>query len=519
MTYDRGVIGAVVAFALLCIFSVNVVRVNAAEKATAFSGKTLEGTDFSLDDHLGKIPILIDFGSIYCSSCVNSLPFLIKLQNRYGADKIKVVGVNLDRGLARVRRFYGNYKENLNFPVVVEDSISISLAYKVSTLPTYMIIDARGNIFETFVGYTDETSKKIEDAVKAVLKAGAGSIRPPEAAPGLTLLTPDSFTRTYQNSITVIGLTNGDRGPYTLLLNGGSEKQGKANAKMFWVRTPLSLGSNYIEIKSGQKDKETTQAVVMFRDPLMGPSMAEAFPEFQFHSTTNEEKCSPCHEMQTDGGAEVGSMTTFCLRCHGYLTEHSWVHGPIPVGGCSPCHDFNSRPHRYDILHQGSDLCFTCHEDIRDKFSKKNVHGPVAVGLCIACHSPHSSPFKYQLLDAPGELCMSCHEGINAIASSSLVQHKPFREGKCPDCHDPHSSDTPKYFLKGEGDDLCRMCHTEEKMANHKHPVGREPKFIVEGMKLGPKGILACLTCHDPHGTNTERMHRVSEGCGCHNQN
>jgi len=490
---------------------------NAADKALTFSGKTLDGSEFTLDEHLGKRPILIDFGSIYCSSCISSLPFLIKLQNRYGPDKIRVVGINLDRGLARVRRFYSQYKDNLNFPIIVEDSISISLSYEVSTLPSYIIIDAKGNIFETFVGYTDETVNEIDEGVKAVInKAESGAIKPTASQPAMTLLTPDSFTKTYQSSITVVGLTRGDVGPYKLLLNGGSEKQAMANDKMFWVRTPLSLGSNYIEIK--KEGTETIQAVVLFRDPLMGPSMAEAFTEFKFHSPANEKKCSSCHEMQMEGGAELGSITTFCLRCHGYLTEHAWVHGPIPVGGCSPCHDFNSRPHRYDILYQGSDLCFTCHEDIRDKFARKNIHGPVAIGLCIACHSPHSSPFKYQLVDTAGELCMSCHEAIREIYNSKLVLHKPFKDGRCPACHDPHSSDSPKYFLKGEGDALCRRCHTEEKMTTHKHPVGRTPKFVADGMRLGPKGLLECLTCHDPHGTDNPRMHRISQNCGCHDQ-
>jgi predicted CXXCH cytochrome family protein len=489
----------------------------AAEKVQPFTATTLDGQSFTLEENLGKTPILIDFGSIYCSSCVTLIPQVITIQNRYGVDKLRVIGVNLDTyGVSRVRRFYGQFRKDLNYPIVIDRDLRISRAFGVNTLPTYIVVDREGSVAYTFVGFDEDTSQRIGDAVRKVVEEGETAAEVSQVVEDVVLLSPDSFTKTFNDSISIVGLTGGRTGPFSMLLNGGSEKKADYHGKMFWVRTPLSLGSNYIEVRYSNRGKQATQAVVMFREPVMGEGLQVSFPEFQFHTPDRESRCTPCHELTAEGAGEMAMMTTFCLRCHEYLGGQPYVHGPITVGGCSPCHDFTSKPHKYDLLTQGSDLCFSCHEDIRDKFAKDYVHGPVAMGFCTVCHSPHSSSFKYQIRLPEGDLCLSCHENMKEKAAQ-FVQHRPFRDGRCSGCHDPHASDNASAFLKGDGEGLCRLCHDEEGMAGHKHPVGRPPKLAVAGMKLDRQGNLTCRSCHDPHASDSDRMSPVPGGCGgCH---
>ena len=489
----------------------------AQDKVTPFTGLTLEGDIFDLSEYLGKVPVLLDFGSIYCSSCVTSLPHLINLQNKYGPEKLRVVAVNLDAyGVSRVRRFYGQFKKQLSFPVLVDRNLVISRAFEVKTLPTYLLLNRDGAVAAKFVGFDEDKSRKLDEAVRVVVEEGvkAGAVVAVEE--DVVLLTPDNFTKTYQDAISIVGLTGGRPGPFTLRLNGGSEKQALSYGKMFWVRTPLSLGSNYIEILYQDGSLHANQAIVIFREPEMGEGLQISFPEFRFHTPDHEKLCAPCHEMEAEGAGEMSVMTTFCLRCHDYLTTSSYVHGPITVGGCSPCHDFTSKPHKYDLLTMGEDLCFSCHDDIRDAFAKPYIHGPVAMGFCTICHSPHSSPFKFQVRFSQGDLCLSCHENMKGKAGM-FVQHLPFAEGRCSGCHEPHAADIPAYLLKGEGEGLCQLCHDEQTMASHKHPVGRPPKFTVAGMKLDADGNLECLTCHDPHASDSDGLSPVAGGCaGCH---
>ena len=489
----------------------------AADPVQPFKVDTLDGQEFDLKQFLGRIPVLLDFGSIYCSSCVTSIPHLITLQNRYGPEKLRVVSVNLDgQGMSRVRRFYGQFRPALNFPIAVDTGLTVSRSFGVNTLPAYILVGADAKVAYSSVGYDEEKAKRLDQAVADVIEKGATQVSKGQAFEQVVLLSPDSFTKTYQDSMSIVGLTGGRQGPFILRLNGGSENRAKSHGKMFWARTPLSLGSNYIEIRYPDGQTEGTQAVVLFREPLMGEGLQASFPEFQFHTPDREARCAPCHKMETEGSQETAATTTFCLRCHGNLANQTYVHGPIPVGGCGPCHDFSSKPHKYELVAQGSDLCFTCHEDIRDKFAKALLHGPVAVGLCVVCHSPHGTSFKYQIRMSQSDLCLGCHENMKPKATK-FVLHRPFAEGRCSGCHDPHASDNPKFFLRASGDDLCRLCHDKEAMARHRHPVGRAPKHTPPGMQLNPEGNLVCQSCHDPHSTDNARMSPVPEGCsGCH---
>lgn len=487
----------------------------AAEKAPEFSGNALlDGREVSLSQFAGKVPVLLEFGSIYCSSCITSIPNMVTLQNKYGADKLQVINVNLDAyGVLRARRFFAGFENVLNYPVLTDVGLQISRAYNVNTLPTFVLIGLKGEIAATFEGYDEKTSQNLDAAVRSILDAQQvpAVVQPTQAS----VLTPDNFTKTFQDSIAVVGLTGGRPGPFTLRLNGGSEKTAKISGKMFSVRTPLALGSNFIEIRYGAEGSQGSLAVVLFREPRMGEGPQVAFPEYEFHLADKEARCAVCHEMTPN--AEGLAAESFCLRCHDSLANFAQVHGPITVGGCNPCHDFGSKPHRYDVVEQGANLCYSCHDQIREKIAKPYTHGPVSLGLCTVCHSPHSSPFKYQIRNALGDLCLSCHESLKP-KTSMASQHAPFRNGRCSSCHDPHSSNNPKYFLREVGEGLCRLCHNEKTgFERHKHPVGRAPKFTVKGMTLDEAGNLTCFSCHDPHASNSERMSPVPGGCaGCH---
>lgn len=487
------------------------------EMAQPFTAVGVDDAPFDLSAYLGKVPILLDFGSIYCSSCVQSIPHLIVLQKEYG-DRLKIVGVNLDTfGLGRVKRFFSTFSQNLNFPILIDSGLTISKQYEAVNLPTYILISKEGKIVSRIAGYDDEIRQRMDRLIKKVVEGESLEMAEQKFEQDVVLLVPESFTKTFQRDIAVIGLSGNLPGPFTVKLNGGSERNAPEKKGMFHTRMPLSLGSNFLEVKYPKGSSTGTMAVVMFREPRMGEGLQVNFPEYRFHLPQKEEKCQACHKMDPAGEeSDVAAMTDFCKTCHAYQTTDKFVHGPIPVGGCAACHDFTSKPHRYDITDKGTALCFTCHNDIQDKFERPNVHGPVAMGLCITCHSPHSSPFKFQLLQQQSTLCVSCHEDMRSKINKFQL-HKPVSEERCTGCHDPHSSNSPNYFLRADGAELCYLCHTKETMKRHTHPVSGPPPADMPKVKLDDKGSLMCISCHDPHASDDARLLTVKGGCnGCH---
>lgn len=487
----------------------------AEEKAPTFSLKDTDGGEFSLDPYLGKVPILLDFGSIYCSTCIKSIPALVVLQNEY-KDKLKVVGVNLDTyGIERVKRFYAAFKGTLNFPILIDNKLKVSNAYKVQTLPTYILIDKNGNVVSTVVGYDQDNKAKLERLVKKVVDGVEISADEQVVKQSVTLLSPDNFTKTLQEEIGVVGTTGGVEGPITIRLNGGSEKQAIVKGGMYYARTPLALGSNFIEVRYPKADGFGVLAVVIFRDPRMGEGLGGNFPAYVFHTPEKEARCADCHKMTLEAGqSDPRGGTDFCAICHGHMIKVKFVHGPITVGGCASCHDFESKPNKYEPGAQGTELCFVCHSDVQEKFQHANVHGPVAMGLCVACHSPHGSDFKFQLRHQQVTLCLGCHEDSRAKVGK-FRPHKPIAEDKCTGCHDPHSTEYPVAMLKGDGEGLCYLCHDKDKP--HTHQKSGPPPRVVEGMKLDKSGNLNCQSCHDPHSSDENRLFTVKGGCsGCH---
>lgn len=186
------------------------------------------------------------------------------------------------------------------------------------------------------------------------------------------------------------------------------------------------------------------------------------------------------------------------------------VHPPYAWGDCSLCHT-DPKGQTSELIMDTPNLCYQCH-DQKQKEGKKFVHGPVVAGACTACHNPHESENSTLLVEPSiNALCTSCHEAKHTLFTEKSNIHPPVADS-CVNCHDPHTEDH-KYQLKAEPKmDLCLMCHADKK--EHLSQITDKHGAIDRPNK--------CQECHDPHGTNTERMLKkdtIKDMClSCHNE-
>jgi thiol-disulfide isomerase/thioredoxin len=63
--------------------------------APDFTLQSIDGKTLRLSDFRGKA-VLLNFWATYCAPCRIEMPWLVELQNRYGAEGLQVVGVAMD---------------------------------------------------------------------------------------------------------------------------------------------------------------------------------------------------------------------------------------------------------------------------------------------------------------------------------------------------------------------------------------------------------------------------------------
>jgi peroxiredoxin len=81
------------------------------------------------------------------------LPFLEKLKNRFADQPFRVVMIDVGEPADTVRRFISHY--NYTFPVLLDTRGKVSAQYNVLGHPVKFLVDKKGNLVFTAMGYRD----------------------------------------------------------------------------------------------------------------------------------------------------------------------------------------------------------------------------------------------------------------------------------------------------------------------------------------------------------------------------
>jgi len=92
------------------------------------------------------------FWATWCAPCVKEIPELNHLASLEKKKNLKIIAVNVEGAAKRsvVKKFMDKY--NVSYLVLVDDTQSVTKAYKVLGIPTNILIDEQGMILSR--GYT-----------------------------------------------------------------------------------------------------------------------------------------------------------------------------------------------------------------------------------------------------------------------------------------------------------------------------------------------------------------------------
>lgn len=167
----RPVLPLLALLALLCGLLPPANAAGPGQVAPTFALPTLDGAQFDLASQAGKKVVVLDWWSINCTSCVQEIPTLIDIANRYQKD-VQVIGMNVDSFiLKRVQRFLQTQSFKITYPIVIDAGLVVMKKYGSSILPTTVVIDKKGKIVFSHVGYKPGDEAAIEDAIKKAVAA------------------------------------------------------------------------------------------------------------------------------------------------------------------------------------------------------------------------------------------------------------------------------------------------------------------------------------------------------------
>ena len=174
-----------------------------------------------------------------------------------------------------------------------------------------------------------------------------------------------------------------------------------------------------------------------------------------------------------------------CLKCHQKQKElfqfRRGVH-QLSALGCNDCHQIHETQVTQNLLKaKETDLCFSCHGDVKAKFYLPNNHRVIQGALkCSDCHTPHGSRNRASLRNMnkfDTDVCYKCHPEKQG---PWVFEHGAQKFEGCNVCHSPHGSPNKFLLIRRDVRTLCMECHGQPHF----------PRF-------------SCINCHTQiHGSN-----------------
>lgn len=162
-------LGAVIALALV-LAACGEQRFSAPE-AMDFTLPELEGArTVSLGDYRGDV-VYLSFWASWCVPCQDEMPHLATLWREHRKEGFQVIGINVDENPAAARAFAGEH--DIPFPLVRDEDRAVSKLYRVAGYPSHYIVDRRGRVRYSAIGFNDDDSAAISVEVETLLKESA----------------------------------------------------------------------------------------------------------------------------------------------------------------------------------------------------------------------------------------------------------------------------------------------------------------------------------------------------------
>lgn len=130
------------------------------KQAPLFELKSFDNKPFALQATAGKV-VLLDFWEVWCGPCIESMPKVQQLYDKFKDKGLVVYGIINDVRQLESSKKLVDRKSEIEFPMLIGND-ALKKDYQVNAVPQYVLIDKKGKINFISLGYSDTIASEIE---------------------------------------------------------------------------------------------------------------------------------------------------------------------------------------------------------------------------------------------------------------------------------------------------------------------------------------------------------------------
>jgi peroxiredoxin len=152
-------------------FEENISPLETGTKAPHFNTPNSKGEKISLENFRGKF-VLLDFWYLACPSCMEAIPHLNSLQEKYGRQGLNIIGINSFDNMEGIQQKTQRVLKSDSVKyMIAEGNRRIDSLYRVKIYPTAYLIDKSGHIIYSQLGYSEQKADSLENILEKHLGA------------------------------------------------------------------------------------------------------------------------------------------------------------------------------------------------------------------------------------------------------------------------------------------------------------------------------------------------------------
>jgi peroxiredoxin len=137
------------------------------QSAPDFALKSSTGENLRLSEYRGDV-VMINFWATWCGPCRQEMPLLDDLYAKYQRVGFTLLGVNIDDDSRRAMKMIEDL--GVSFPVLFDETKSVSKLYEVEAMPVTVLVDKQGVVRHVHHGYKPGYEEKYLTEIRSLLR-------------------------------------------------------------------------------------------------------------------------------------------------------------------------------------------------------------------------------------------------------------------------------------------------------------------------------------------------------------